>query len=960
MPESFGKYRLVRKIAQGGMAEIFLATREGELGGFEKKVAIKRIFQHLTGREETVKMFFDEARIAAALNHPNIVQVYDLGEVDDYFYIAMEFVHGTDLRRICKRGLDRDHYLPLEFAARIIADTAAGLHYAHTRTDQEGNPRNIVHRDISPQNVLVGMEGHVKICDFGIAKAENRLARTRTGQHKGKLSYMSPEQFNGDQLDARSDIFNLGIVLYEVALGRRLFNAQTDFERMRQIADAQVTPPSDIQPEFPPGLERIVMRALNHDPADRYQTAEQMQVELEEWLHDRRQTVGPVQVSNYMESVFPELVGGLPQDVGQVEFPKEGRDGTETVQENSSGSSERRETAGPEVPGVTPEDPTQPVPRDAIPDAALEEGKADVFEYGGVTVDPSQQRGKPDNIDRAADSAEVETSDEKEENTRPMQVDREELREAMAEGEDAESAVSDSEPAPTDELDGTPTAERESEEFGVRQREVETAERSPGASSREPTNEKLGDGRDSGEARRGAGEPPTRDELPGVGAGADPETDHAEPATTQDERPSVAYPDATPSANGDGASVEADDSPDRSSGHDDRGGDVDTTPESGIRERVEESFDALEIPEASFGSRRRKLLALGGLGLAVVALGVFGYMIVAHQPEISGPDAPRAELGPDASLPTGPQVDLVEAKLASEPAGARIIVNGRDTRETTPASVELVAGKTNDVYLYLDDHASQHVQIEGRESEEARKFDLEEIREDVPRGSLSVESEPSGATAYLDGEQVGETPLTIESMSAEHTHHVRLVHGGFHPAVGLMDIEADGETPTSIDLAAVKGDEDHFCEVVYDLVPGGAMVGVNGELQGTTDVAVRHRCGEYLEVSAWKSNYEDREHFLHLREPAQYFLRTRLDKIVRARGTIHLDVPDSLRVFVGSNGYGRGSVEDLELPEGEYTAVFETDDRERFERILTVRPSTTTHYRVRRDDGEILLERVER
>ena len=270
MAEDFGKYQLIEKIAQGGMAEVFLATQSAELGGFEKELAIKRIFPNLASEESMRNMFLDEARIAANLNHPNIVQVYDLGQVGEYLYIAMEFVEGHDFRTILEKGFNDGNEVPINLAVNVVANAAAGLNYAHTRSDSSGEPMRIVHRDMSPQNILISTEGHVKVCDFGIAKAEDRIGMTRAGEIKGKIAYMSPEQVRGaEQLDHRSDIFALGIVLYESTTMRRLFRGESDFDTMREVVEGEIESPRDIQPGYPADLEKIVFKALERDPDDR-------------------------------------------------------------------------------------------------------------------------------------------------------------------------------------------------------------------------------------------------------------------------------------------------------------------------------------------------------------------------------------------------------------------------------------------------------------------------------------------------------------------------------------------------------------------------------------------------------------------------------------------------------------------------------------------------------------------
>ena len=230
--ETYGRYQLLKKLATGGMAQIYLARQLGP-EGFEKLLVVKRILPHLAENEEFITMFLDEARIAARLNHPNVVQIFDLGAQDDSFFIAMEFIHGEDVRRVWKHADKVGKPIPLPLICRIIIEACAGLDYAHKKLDASGRPLNIVHRDISPQNILVAFEGGVKIVDFGIAKAADQATVTKSGVLKGKYSYMSPEQAAGQPIDCRTDIFALGVVLYELLTGTRLF------KRAHRHPDAQ-------------------------------------------------------------------------------------------------------------------------------------------------------------------------------------------------------------------------------------------------------------------------------------------------------------------------------------------------------------------------------------------------------------------------------------------------------------------------------------------------------------------------------------------------------------------------------------------------------------------------------------------------------------------------------------------------------------------------------------------------
>ncbi|MCA9610680.1 MAG: serine/threonine protein kinase, partial [Myxococcales bacterium] len=233
MPMRFGKYTLIRQIALGGMAELFLALQRS-VAGFEKLIVVKRVLPHLAKDDSFIEMLLAEARIAATLNHPNIAHVYDVGKADGRFYIAMEHVNGEDLRSLVrqmkKKGVTA---FPLEHALAIVLGCCAGLAYAHDKRDLDGEPMGIVHRDVSPQNILVTFTGDVKLVDFGIAKAgRGQMEDTGSGQLKGKVPYMSPEQAQGLHLDNRSDIFSLGIMLFELCTGRRLFRGKNEMETL--------------------------------------------------------------------------------------------------------------------------------------------------------------------------------------------------------------------------------------------------------------------------------------------------------------------------------------------------------------------------------------------------------------------------------------------------------------------------------------------------------------------------------------------------------------------------------------------------------------------------------------------------------------------------------------------------------------------------------------------------------
>ncbi len=310
MTEKFGKYRLDRKLAVGGMAEIFLATQQGP-EGFTKHVAIKRILPHLVEDEDFITMFLDEARLVARFNHPNIVQIYELGEEDGRYFLAMEFVHGVSMSRLLKVSHKQGTPLPLEYGAKIISFACEGLEYAHCFTDGDGTPLNLIHRDVSPQNLMLSYDGVVKVLDFGIAKAAGNIYQTRTSSLKGKAAYMSPEQISQKiGLDYRSDIFSLGIVLFEFATGRRPFSGDAELELMMSIVQKKAPDPRQFDETVPEDMVRILDRALQKDRDRRYQSCRELRQDLEEFLINRRLLVDKYTLGGFARELIP------PSDTG--------------------------------------------------------------------------------------------------------------------------------------------------------------------------------------------------------------------------------------------------------------------------------------------------------------------------------------------------------------------------------------------------------------------------------------------------------------------------------------------------------------------------------------------------------------------------------------------------------------------------------------------------------------------
>lgn len=302
-PVRFGKYTLVDRIAVGGMAEIFLARQAG-LEGFEKTIVIKRIRPHLSKQPNFVKMFLNEAKLAAQLNHPNIVQIYDLGKINESYFIAMEYIFGRDMRRIIPKADALGIPFPMVYALKIASSVCEGLYYAHQRADLYGHALHIVHRDVTPENIFVSFDGTVKVLDFGIAKAANQIEQTRAGEIKGKLSYMSPEQCMGKQLDNRSDLFSLGVVLYEWLTGFKLFTGDSEVAILKSITEGKIYAPSYFKADIPEAVEAILMKALEKDRERRYQTAWEMQYDLDQFLSQYEFTPSNIHLSNFLKQLF--------------------------------------------------------------------------------------------------------------------------------------------------------------------------------------------------------------------------------------------------------------------------------------------------------------------------------------------------------------------------------------------------------------------------------------------------------------------------------------------------------------------------------------------------------------------------------------------------------------------------------------------------------------------------------
>ena len=367
-PSKLGRYQIVKHLANGGMAQVLLARATG-IEGFERHVVVKRIHTERAEDPVFVKMFLDEARLAAQLHHNNIVQVHDIGKERGEYFFAMEYVHGEDLRKLLMKVNKKKEKVPFEHVVTIVTTAALALHHAHEQRGPDRKPLGLVHRDVSPANIIVGYDGNIKVVDFGIAKAALRTTQesTKAGSLKGKVSYMSPEQCAGLPVDRRSDVYSLGIVLFEMATVRRLFKGNNDFLTMSAIVQGNIPKPSSYRPDLPPELEAIILKALALDPDNRYQSADEMREALETFAAHKGLRTSTGALASYMKQLFgvrpePWLVDDQPPELElTVDF-----DGSES---GAAAVPELKDLALPSLVEPTPSSPILQARKKAATDA---------------------------------------------------------------------------------------------------------------------------------------------------------------------------------------------------------------------------------------------------------------------------------------------------------------------------------------------------------------------------------------------------------------------------------------------------------------------------------------------------------------------------------------------------------------------------------------------------------------
>jgi eukaryotic-like serine/threonine-protein kinase len=302
----FGPYNLIGRLGFGGMAEVFLAFTSGP-GGVRKLCVVKRLHRHLRKSKDFVRMFLDEARLAARLNHPNVIQTYELGEIDGAYFISMEYMQGQSLDRLMRLRDKGEPARWYQLVARVLSDALEGLHYAHELTDFDGTPLQIVHRDISPQNIFVTYEGISKILDFGVAKAATQVDQTESGVLKGKCSYVAPEQAQGGKLDHRVDVWSMGVVLWEAVTNRRLFKSNTNAATLMEVLTSQIPLVMDVAPNMPLTLGQVVENALQRKPENRYATARRMKEDIDGYFREITNPITREEVGAFVSEAFGDV-----------------------------------------------------------------------------------------------------------------------------------------------------------------------------------------------------------------------------------------------------------------------------------------------------------------------------------------------------------------------------------------------------------------------------------------------------------------------------------------------------------------------------------------------------------------------------------------------------------------------------------------------------------------------------
>lgn len=878
-PQQFGKYTLLRRLATGGMAEIFLA-RQGGMGGFEKEVVVKRLLPNFASQDDRVQMFLEEGRIAAALTHPNIAQIFDLGREQDDYYIAMEYVHGVDLRRVCSQGIAEGNYLPLQHAVRVVAEVLDALHYAHTRSDKEGKALGIVHQDVTPTNILVTFDGGVKLVDFGVAR-DASSPQEITGMIAGKAGYMSPEQVTQAPVDARADVFAAGINLYEITVGRRLFRGTDGEDTLAVVAQCEVPPPRSVNPEFPERLEKVIMRALARDPEARYPDARAMQIALEDFLagEGMRSTAG--MLANYMQTLFRET---LELERARASEPA---GGLVNLLEPSPSLPATDSNAESALPGMTPAEgfPTGDTQLSTIPSALLEATPdpeaAPGPEASGATASGATASGVAASEPEQAESAQpaqasgpgsmlesVELDDSRTEMVASLDVPEADIAPSIAPDlgapapmpasaeEQALNLEAPTEMAPGPATEAVVTVVASADEINPLldppppqpgPMEGPTV-MEPAAAPVAPATGLIAELSTETPAGPAVSAPP---EQPLVEQTPSPEIPvfetpnprrtapmQSEPVPPPAAQPPVSAPPAVQPATQ--TSPAAQEQPMR-------------IPESAVKgsgESARLSASALLMPpdltaasdaekqaqnkpsnppptERSLSMSLRIRRSYAGLViLLLVAGGGFGLYYLMTQTE--GPKLGKTanifeqpKLGQTTEAPPPPPLRKAILRITSEPLGARVVVNGNLLDGKTPTSVETYVGRPSTVRVLLGGFlpAERRVQV----AEGGADVDFK-LKEGLPAfGALKVETAPEGAQIEINGTAVGETPKSFPRVGARNDISLKLTKEGFYPQHVRFKVSEKENRNIAIRMVPDAGPR-ALSTIMVETIPSGALV----------------------------------------------------------------------------------------------------------------------------------------
>jgi serine/threonine-protein kinase len=745
MQEQFGRYILLERVAIGGMAEIFKAKAPG-LGGFEKILAIKRLHPRYSEDADFIEMLIDEARISVELSHSNIAQIFDLGKVDDHYYIAMEYIDGRDLYRCQKRLKDRRVQFPIDGAAYIAAEACGGLDFAHRKKDARGRPLNIVHRDVSPQNVLLSFEGEVKLVDFGIAKAALRAYETESGIIKGKFYYMSPEQARGEPLDHRTDVFSLGIVLYEMMTGELLYKEDDDATLLSRVRKADIEPPTTLRPEIPRTLERIVMKALAREREERYASALHLQKDLNKYLRSVGASFGRARLAKMMREVFlDEAPGDESEELdafmlrSRAEF---GNDRYSLISEAVEASFDQADatqdlTATDEAPGRgAAENGLRRPERSELIELASEE--IHLVDYESHN-DPSTMNmdGPPEAALQAYDSIDLPPQ-------APAAIEPARRPPADLEYdpfEDESTQARDHRPAahaPPADLDDLPEPDESAPRIVVVP--------PPRAPDLKPVARAA---RPAPEAAAFAAAPTPVPERSGRPAErpARPRPAPVAPARSRNEVPT-------------------------DPGRDAAAGSIHRPLRA--RRAGQELPTAMGQPVTSPGSTwlTRERVLFGGVVLLVLVLAAVLTSLVIR------PGAPEKPMEPATVTVGAAPTAQATLSIKSFPSGAKVKVGQQWLPESTPTSALVPAGKPVRITVRLGE---DYEVFEKEVVPEAGRDVVVDAQLEKLRGTITVESQPADATVYLDGQFAGRTPITLGDLPVDRAARVRVLRDGFEP-----------------------------------------------------------------------------------------------------------------------------------------------------------------------------------